>query len=187
MSIAPAQRIYTEHDLERLTARGLRYELIEGSLVPMSPAGGLHGSITGRLTTAFQAWIDDFDLGVYFVAETGFRLGTDPDTVLAPDWAFIAGARLPGPIPDAFVPVAPDLVLETRSPADSRTAVEAKVRRWLDAGVTIVLDLDPREQILLVHRPGERPLRLDRSGVLELPDLFPGLQVRLERVFRQSR
>ena len=51
------------------------------------------------------------------VAEAGYLVETDPDTVVAPDIAFVARERLPDPIPErGFLPVRPDLIVEVLSP-----------------------------------------------------------------------
>jgi len=47
--------------------------------------------------------------------------------MLAPDFAFVAKDRLPGPLPESYVPVVPDIVLETRSPNDTRQKVADKL------------------------------------------------------------
>jgi Uma2 family endonuclease len=178
---------YTAEDLERLSAEGHRYELIRGVLKPMSPAGGRHGSATGRLSTPLQAHIEEHDLGEYFAAETGFRLAHDPDTVLAPDWAFIRSERVPDPMPDSFVPVVPDLIVETRSPGDTANEVDEKIALWLQAGVRIALDYDPKACRIVVYRPGATPEILDAEDVLVLEDVLPGLSLPLRRLLPRRR
>ena len=111
--------IYTEADLEELSANGEHYELIRGELKPMSPAGGGHGSVTMDLIAIVHSHIRTNDLGRGFTSETGFVVEENPRTILAPDYAFITRARVPDPMPDNFVPVVPDLVLETRRPGDT--------------------------------------------------------------------
>ena len=175
-------RLYTEADLWRLSHEGARYELIEGKLHEMAPAGGEHGRITKRLDHYLTDYIYEHQLGECFAAETGFSLTRNPDTALAPDWAFVRTERLPDPIPDGYLPVAPDLVLETRSPGDRRGNVEKKIQVWLQHGVRVVLDLDPRRRTLGVLRPESEAIILTETDELTLPEL-PGLLMRLDRVF----
>ena len=76
----------------------------------MSPAGSEHGAVIVRLTQRLAHLVEDKKLGVVFGAETGFRLAQDPDTVLAPDIAFIQSSRIPAAgLPKTFWPGAPDL------------------------------------------------------------------------------
>lgn len=68
---------------------GNRYELVHGELRMMSPAGGEHGWIAMRLARRLDDHVEQQALGIVFAAETGFRISTDPDTVRAPNVAFV--------------------------------------------------------------------------------------------------
>lgn len=117
---APAQpAVYTAADLERLSDEGHHYELIQGELREMALRGGTHGSTSSRIAY-YGGTVYEQDLGETFAAETGFLVSRNPDTVLAPDFAFVAKDRLPGPLPEGYVPLAPDLVVETTQPARLR-------------------------------------------------------------------
>lgn len=71
-----------------------RSELIEGELRMMSPAGGRQGRVTMNCGRLLANHVDEHNLGVVYAAETGFVLARDPDTVRAPDVAFVSAARL---------------------------------------------------------------------------------------------
>lgn len=177
--------IYTEADLERLSLEGLRYELIRGELIEMPPAGFYHGALTDLLTSRVSVYVQDNDLGMGTAAETGFKTGQDPDTVMAPDWAFIAKDRLPAEWPrKGFMPVVPDLVLETRSPEDTKREVINKAQEWLSAGVRIVWALDPLARTLTVYRPGEEPQALGPNDTLSGEEVLPGFTYPLNKLFR---
>jgi Uma2 family endonuclease len=105
---------------------GWRYELVRGKLVRMPPTGYDHGRITPLLLSRLLQFVEDHRLGVVCGTETGFLLSREgePDTVLAPDAAFIAAARAPeGSVP-GFPRLAPDLVCEVASPT-------RRGHRWL--------------------------------------------------------
>ena len=70
--------------------------------------------------------------------ETGFTLTRGPDTVRAPDIAFVSRARLPDPGPLGFPGLAPNLVVEVLSPDDRPAEVLAKVADRLSAGCQLV-------------------------------------------------
>src|SRR5438046_2213145 len=65
--------------------------------------------------------------GGVFAAETGFKLASNPDTVRAPDVAFIAKDRLPSRDTRGYPALAPDLVVEVLSP-DDRAGEDANSR-----------------------------------------------------------
>jgi Uma2 family endonuclease len=141
------------------------------------------GKATIRLSSVANLFVVQHDLGEGFGGETGFRLAHNPDTILAPDWAFIQKARLPNPLPDGFAPLSPDLVLETRSPNDSRREIAEKIALWLKFGVRVVWDLDPKREVLAVHRPGKPEERLGTDAVLAEPELLPGFSVPVRDLF----
>ena len=99
-------------------------------------------------------------------AETGFLLTRDPDTVRAPDVAFVARERAVGIDDDlGFVTVVPDLVGGIVSPRDSFSDVEEKVLAWLTAGTRLVIVVDPKTRTLHAYRGPDRVvvLREDRG------------------------
>jgi Uma2 family endonuclease len=185
-TITPEKRagLYTAEDLLNLPSDA-RYELIRGELIEMPPPpGGEHGSRTNRLSTRASHHVDTNGLGECFAAETGFRISSDPDTVIAPDWAFISKERLPNPVPSGYVPVVPDIVLETRSPGDSKREVALKIEQWLQAGVREVWDLDPAARRLAVHRQGRTTEILGPEDNLRCDDVLPGFELRIADVFK---
>ena len=108
MTIAAA--LMTAEDLLELPADNMRHELVNGELTTMPPTGSEHGICTGRVTLRLGEFVDKHDLGVFFGAETGFIIARQPDTVRAPDFAFIAKNRIPPQgLTAKFFPGAPDL------------------------------------------------------------------------------
>ncbi|WNV76589.1 Uma2 family endonuclease [Geodermatophilus sp. DSM 44513] len=180
MSTAPALQpaLMTAEQLVELPDAGKRHELVEGVLLSMAPAGGRHGSTGARLLIRVGTFVEDRDLGDVFTAETGFLLRRDPDTVRAPDVAFIASDRVAEARVPGFIPLAPDLVAEVVSPSDRATDVTAKALAWLDAGVRLVWVVDPETRTVTVYRPdGVRVLR--GADALDGGDVLPGFTLPL--------
>ncbi len=119
----------------------------------MTPAGRQHGQIAMRLGWRLAQYVEAHRLGVVYAAETGFVLDTGPDTVRAPDVAFVGQERLDStPAGAGFQPGAPDLAAEVISPHDLYTEVEEKVADWLDAGTRMVLVVNPRKKTVTAYR-----------------------------------
>ncbi len=175
--------LHTAGDLERLSSQEHRYELIRGELRPMAPAGIEHGYVSGVLSSFLTVFVFQNDLGRCFTAETGFWIAHNPDTVLAPDWAFVAKHRLLELSPVGFGRIVPDAVIETRSPGDTTREVAAKVRRWTRAGVQIVWEIDPKRQIVSVHRAGTGIQELSATDTLTGEDVIPGFRIPLNLIF----
>lgn len=130
----------------------------------MSPAGSEHGRIAGRIFLRLAAHVEQHALGETYAAETGFRIAESPDTVLAPDAAFVSRQRLEAVAPtQGYLPLAPDLVVEVISPKDSFSSVAAKAAKWLDAGCRVVLVADASNLTIHVYESGTE-IRLLRSG-----------------------
>lgn len=181
----PVETLVTADELLAFPS-DLHYELIDGRLYPMAPTGDAHGVRTMSLSAYISIHVLNNDLGRCYAAETGFLVAQNPDTVLAPDFAFVKKNRLPPALSEKFVPLAPDLVLETRSPSDHPKAVAAKVARWQSFGVRMILELDPSPRILTVFRPDAEPLALTSDDVLDGDDVLPGFTLPLSQVFRDA-
>jgi len=186
MSVVSQAKPYTAEDLERLCAQGYRYELIRGELQEMAPVGLKHANVTIRFAFYVQLFLEEHGLGEGFGGEPGCIIARDPDTVLAPDWAFIAKERLPDELSDKFSTIVPDIVLETRSPNDTRKEVQEKVNLWLQAGVRIVWELDPKARVLTVYRPGMELRTLGIEDTLSGEDVLPGFTLPLRTLFRET-
>lgn len=117
-----------------------RWELVEGALIKMPPAGNLHGALAHIVSYYVTGHVLPRRLGVVLSAEAGFIVKRHPDTLRAPDVAFVAKERLEHGRPAmGFAEMAPDLVVEVVSPSDSADPVQKKTRMWLEAGVRLVL------------------------------------------------
>ena len=164
---------------------GLRYELVEGVLRMMSPAGGRHGRVAFSLALILGTHVRGRQLGLVYAADTGFLLSRDPDTVHAPDVAFVARERAVDIDDDqGFVTVVPDLVGEVVSPRDSFSDVEEKVLAWLTAGTRLVIVVDPRTRTLHAYRGADRVVVLREEERLDAGDVVPGLTIAVAELFQ---
>jgi len=173
----------TADELLQLRLPGKCTELIRGVLVVREPAGYRHGEVAARLATLLANHVNAGNLGRVLAAETGFVLARDPDTVRAPDVAFIRRERLPDPAPRGYAELAPDLVVEVLSPDDRPGAVLAKVADWLNAGSRLVWVVDPERREARVYRADGRESLVSEGGVLEGEDVVPGFACDLGSVF----
>src|SRR5207302_6128562 len=103
----------TVEDLASVEGDGYRYDLLEGNLIRVSPAGFRHGRLAAEIARRLGNFLAQHpDLGVVVGAETGFRLSRNPDTVLGPDAAVVVSGRLPpSEAQIGFLELAPDLAV----------------------------------------------------------------------------
>jgi Uma2 family endonuclease len=152
-----------------------RHELLRGTLQEMEPAGAEHGRVALNIGELLNAHVKAHRLGIGFAAETGFQLAWDPDTVRAPDAAFVAHRpdRLAASR-SGFWQGPPDLAFEVVSPNDRYSSVEEKAWEWLDAGARAVVVVDPRRRTAKVYR-SRRDIRvLTDDEALDLDDIVAG-------------
>jgi Uma2 family endonuclease len=174
----------TAEELLRMPDDGFRYELVRGELRRMTPAGNVHGRVAMNVAWPLAQYVKAHDLGTVYAAETGFLLARDPDTVRAPDAAFVSRARLEavGEV-EGYWPGAPDLAVEVISPDDSHVEVEEKVFDWLEAGTKVVLAINPRRRSVTLYRSQSDVTILTGTDVLDGGDVVPGFQLALREIF----
>ena len=176
--------VVTAEELIRLPDDNCRYALVGGELQRMNPAGFEHGAVIVNLTIPLGQHVKAHRLGVVCGAETGFVLARNPDTVLAPDIAFVRRDRVPATgRPTFFWEGAPDLAVEVTSPGDSRPEVARKVEAWLSAGTLVVWVVDPKRASVAIHEPGCAVRRLGESDTLDGAPLLPGFSLPVREIF----
>ena len=182
MTLQP--QIYTADDLERMPEDGWRYELVRGELRRAPLGEHEHGRIGGTVAGTLGYYIIQHKLGTAFSAGTGFVLARNPDTVGAPDMAFVARERANSPTSkEGFWPGAPDLAVEVISPGDSYAEVEEKVADWLNAGTRMVMVINPRTRWVTVYRAGNRVQVYKEDDVLDAGDVVPGWTMPVREIF----
>ncbi|MEZ6135022.1 MAG: Uma2 family endonuclease [Pirellulaceae bacterium] len=178
--------IVTANELFEFPSDGFRYELIRGNLHMMSPAGGRHGRLAHRIAVLLDKHVEEFKLGVVFAAETGFRIAVDPDTVLAPDVAFLKQSRYDSLANETgYLPLAPDLAIEVRSPNDREARIEAKTFAWLDAGCPLVLIVDPEAETIQACRSREQIQVFESHESVDCSDAVSQWVLSVSEVFRR--
>jgi Uma2 family endonuclease len=174
----------TASELFEMPDDGFRYELVKGELRRMSPSGSEHGAVIVNITGLLWQHVKSNNLGVCFGAETGFRIASDPDTVRAPDVAFIRRERIPeSGITKKFWPGAPDLAVEVLSPGDTRAEVGEKVEDWLQAGARGVWVINPRRRTVSVYRTMTDVTHLSEGDELDGGEVVPGFRCKVSEIF----
>lgn len=176
----------TAEELLGLTDDGKRYELVEGELREMTPAGARHGSATAALTVLLGQHVRANRLGMVLAAETGFRISRDPDTVRAPDVSFIARERIPpeGP-PEGYWDLAPDLAVEVVSPNDTAAQVQSKVQMWLESGVHLVWVVYPDTRVVVAYKSLKEITTFTAEDTLGGEQVVPGFECAVAEIFEQ--
>ena len=109
----------------RLSAEGQRCELVRGELIRIALSGACHGAIAQAISYIIGSYVETRELGYVFAPGTGFILQRHPDTVRAPDVAFVSKERLQGEVPADYLNIVPNFVVEVVAPNDSASAVQS--------------------------------------------------------------
>lgn len=173
------RELMTADELERFDLPGKSTELVRGRLVVREPPGGYHGHVAAKLLFLLGQHVYGHDLGWLFSQDTGFKIESSPDTVRAPDVAFVSKARHPEIPRRGYAPFAPELAVEILSPDDRPGEVLSKVADWLDAGVHIVWVIDPERREARVYRADGTQSTIGESSALDGESVLPGFSCRL--------
>src|SRR5438552_4196300 len=179
----PTDRVYvrsmpptlmTAEELLQTSIPDKHVELVRGVLVVREPAGYRHGRVSMELAFLLSQHVKATGAGQIVSAETGFKLASDPDTVRAPDVAFISRERLPDPQTRGFPLLGPDLVVEVLSPNDRPGETLAKVGDWLEAGTKLVWVIDPERRLARVYRHDGSETSINEEEELDGEGVLPG-------------
>jgi len=169
-------QLMSADELLQLNLPNKRTELIRGRLVVRDPGGARHGAVANRIGYRITAHVEAHGLGRVYAAETGFKIESAPDTVRAPDVAFIAKHRLPGAEPLGYPPWSPDLAVEVLAHDDHPAETLEKVAQWLKAGVQLVWLVDCEKWTGLVYRADGSVALLEPNDALDGEDVLPGFR-----------
>ncbi len=189
--IQPNGRLFTAADLAvlptHLPSGDIDYELDRGRVIVTAPHGCVHASIQALIATKLGIHGEAAGYGSAFTT-VGVVLTRNPDTVLAPDAAFIGKAKLPvRESREGYLETIPDLVVEIRSKNDTTAHFDGKVAAYLAAGVATVWIADPEARTIAAHRTAaDQPLVYHESDTLAIDELIPDFRLKVADVFRKA-
>lgn len=176
--------LLTAEDLWKKSDDGYRYELVRG-VIQRSPLTGFeHGILSVVICSLLEKHVEMNCLGYVCSTGTGFKITHNPDTVRAPDAAFVRRESIEEKgIVKGFWDGAPDLAVEVISPSDTYTQVAEKVDEWLNAGCTLVWVVNPRRETVEVYKTPEDMTVLRGDDVLDGWDVIEGFQCSVKDIF----
>ena len=81
-------------------------------------------------------------------------------------------------------PLCPDFVIELRSPTDSLSALQDKMREYMENGAQLGWLIDPLEEQVFVYRPGVPVERLEGPDSVSADPLLPGFRLELDEILQ---
>jgi Uma2 family endonuclease len=173
----------TEEDL--LSAPKPICELVDGVLV--EKAMGNRESLLGMyILGLLRSHIDARDLGVILGVAGYIRLGEGQ--LRAPDVTFIPWSEFPnGAIPDEpYWSVAPGLVVEVPSPANTTAEIDRKLSELFSAGCKLAWVIDPPTRTAKVYTSAKKFKELNETDALDGGKVLPGFKLKLADLFAST-
>jgi Uma2 family endonuclease len=181
MSTPVPTRVSADEFLEMPEAEG--FELVDGELVEV-PMGFISSLIGGELFGRLREHVRSAGLGIVAPQETGIQVWPDePSLVRKPDALFIARGRMTGGLPQGWLTVVPDLVVEVVSPNDRAEYLERKLNDYRRAGVPLIWVLFPDTRTAHVISHDGPAIQLGPDGVLDGEDVVPGFRCSLADLY----
>ena len=177
--MATTTQLMTAEELIKLEGPN-RHELIKGELLTMPPPKYEHGRVCANLTIILGQHVKANNLGDV-CTEAGYKLESNPDTVLGPDVSFVAEQNIRFR-PDGYRLGPPDLAVEVLSPGDRRGRIDRKTALWLSFGAKSVWLVDPKHRTVeVVRAAGDRKVFHESDELTD--DTVPGLTVAVSEIF----
>ncbi len=158
-----------------------------GEVIIMTPAGGETGERNGEIFGQLWQWNRRTRSGHVFDSSTGFILPNG--AIRSPDASWVRATRwraLSQEDRSQFPPFCPDFVIELRSPADSLTALRAKMLEYLANGARLGWLIDPESRQVDVYRTGEQMQTLCAPQSLSGEPVLPGFVLDLTEVLPKA-
>ena len=156
----------------------------DGTLILMSPTGGLSSARNALITRHLAQWSEDNTDGIVFDSNGLFRLPTG--SIRAPDAAWIQRdhfTALSESERAGVVPLAPDFVIELRSLSDSLDMLKNKMNKYMRAGVRLGWLIDPETETVSIYQPDASTTTLDRPDTVTADTVVDGFTLPMAHVW----
>jgi Uma2 family endonuclease len=172
----------TAQDLEKIQAQlpDRRMELVDGEIIVMTPSGYESDEVASSFSGELYNWVRPRKLGRVTGAGAGFTLPNE--NTRAPDVSFVRAERLKIS-PRSFADLAPDLMVEVKSPTDSLKKLQDKIQEFLALGTLVGILINPEVRSIEVYRVNQDAIILGDGDVLSLPDLLPGWEIAVSELW----
>jgi len=150
----------------------------------MPPTGLETGWRNSKLTQRLAEWTERDGSGLSFDSSTLFTL---PDgSKRSPDASWIRRERvqqLSKKERKGFALIAPDFVIELRSPSDRWSVLEEKMLDYMGNGVRLAWLIDPEAMGVFVYRPNQPAEAFDNPTSISADPELPGFIFNVQEIW----
>ena len=180
----PKPALITAEEFMLMDSEGVRSELVRGVICEMGGTGHEASIIAAIFVTELMSFVRPRKLGFVSGPDGSVRLERGPDTVRIPDAMFISADRMPPAVNmRSFAESIPNIVVEVKSPNDSRRETHDKARMWHSYGVPLVWAAYPETRTIDVHRADGSITTLTDADTLDGGEILPGFSVAVSEIF----
>jgi Uma2 family endonuclease len=160
------------------------WELVEGEIEPMSPAGPVHMMVVSRINEALVIHLHAAGGAKLITGDGGFAMKRNPDSVLVPDLTVMTDEQISALMTGTgtFTGQLPLIAIEIKPPSDRESLIAKKLSIYLESGVQEVWWVRPERQTVTIHRPDSAPEQFTGHETLTTP-LLPDFALPLHELF----
>jgi Uma2 family endonuclease len=168
----------------------LKAEIVDTTIVPLSPAGGLSSRTSGMIFVALHHYSQLTGSGVALPGNAAFLVDLPRRGSFSPDASYCIDL-----VPDEnFVNGTPIFAAEVRSKHDygpkAEEAIRAKIADYFAAGTLVVWDVDAlRDKTIRVYRASQpdQPTLYGMGEEAEAEPALPGWRVAVDTLLSNTR
>jgi Uma2 family endonuclease len=185
VSLEPVLRLTDKQFFQLCQANPeIKFELTAtGELIIMPPTDGETGERNHSLSGQLWQWNQQTKLGKGFDSSTCFNFPNGAER--SPDASWIKLERWQALTPEQrqkFPPLAPDFVVELRSPTDRLPILQKKMQEYSENGVRLGWLINPQDQQVEIYRLGQEVEILQAPTHLSGEDVLPGFMLDLSQI-----
>ncbi|NPA54058.1 MAG: Uma2 family endonuclease, partial [Aquificae bacterium] len=154
MIVAEKKKL-TYEDINKLPEGN--YEIIDGEIKEMAPAGFEHGKYEYKFAFFFEKHLKD--KGYISVGEVGILISKNPLRIRGADIVYISKKRTKEE-PKGILEIPPDLIIEIISPNNTISEMEEKIEDYFSIGVPKVILVDPQTRKVFVHEKDKKEIKV---------------------------
>ena len=158
-------------------------EILEGELITLPPPKSKHSIIAFKIAVLLLPFQEKGQGQI--LCEAGYQLSEDPATWIQPDVSFHKMERVRATTPADYFRGAPELAIEVVSPSETAEMLNGKIEALLSGGSLAVWVIYPINREVRVFLPDGMSFRRGVNDVLTAPELFPGWELPVARLFEE--
>lgn len=175
-------------DFLALPDDGVDRELIRGEIREngLTYRNRSHARTEARVVHLLESWLEkqSQERGAVLSGESGFRLQSEPATIVGIDVAYISAETVSRLGDEAkLVDQPPVLAVEILSPSNDVESIHEKIRLYLESGVKLVWIVDPEFRTVVVHQSGAQPTMFNAEQEITAEPFLPGFRAQIVKFF----